>query len=179
MAGRKFRLALSAAFPRQLKVLVKPPGSPGTKGWATWHLSACRPHALCLHRTRGAAVDGQREVRAAAERQSSHEWDTVQNQTVTRKDSCWQQTATAKATHGLLRRLSQEELRNGEGAARQVTSARIRNPHTVRVGLWDVLPSHTPSQLTAQLGEVKQVRKLKEQSGASTATHETIHLAPA
>lgn len=47
MARRKARLALSAAFLRGLKVLVKPPGAPGTEGCATWHL-LCPETTLAL-----------------------------------------------------------------------------------------------------------------------------------
>lgn len=83
---------------------------------------------------------------------------------------------TAKAIHGLLGCLFQEQLRNGKEVAGQVTFARIQNPCIIRVGLWNVLPSHTPSQPSTWLGEVKLVQKPTWWSGARTVTHRQLTL---
>lgn len=75
MARRKSQSSFSAAFLRQLKVLVKLPGSPGTEGCATWHL-LCPQTTLALfaqntqrHHAQAAGSAISREVRLAAEHQ--------------------------------------------------------------------------------------------------------------
>lgn len=83
---------------------------------------------------------------------------------------------TAKAIHKLLGCLFQEQLRNGEVAAGQVTSARIQKPCIIRVGLWNVLPSHTPSQASTWLGEVKPVKKPNWWPGTHIVTHRQLTL---
>lgn len=67
MARKKARLALSAAFPRRLKVLVESSGSPGTEGCATWHL-LCPQTTLALFALNTQSHRGQTAARPPLER---------------------------------------------------------------------------------------------------------------
>lgn len=139
MAKRKASLR---CFLGWLKVLMKPLGHPGTS-------SAHRAHLLCLHRVTVSPPErsGCQHTKAPMSKQLS------KTKAVPEK--------TAKAIHRLLGCLFQEQLRNGEEAAGQVTSARIQNPCIIRVGLWNILPSHTPSQSQHVAGGGKTSQETK------------------
>lgn len=175
MAKRK---PVLGCFLGWLKVLMKPLGCPGTEGRAPWHL-LCPQSTLAVF---AQSCHGQAVALSPPERSGCQHTQVSVGKQLSKtkpfpeKDSCWQQTAIAKAIHRLLGCLFQEQLRNGEEAAGQVTFARIQNPCIIRAGLWNVLPTHTPSQPSTWLGEVKPVKKPNWWSGTHTVTHRQLTL---
>lgn len=161
MAKRK---AILRCFLGWLKLLTKPLGCPGIEGWVPWHLLCPQSTlAVCAQSHYGHAVALSLPERSGCQ----HTKGSMGKQPSKTKAFPGK---TAKANHQLLGCVFQEQIKNGEEAAGQVTFARMQNPCIIRAGLWNVLPSHTPSQPSTWLGEVKPVKKPNWCSGTRIVT---------